>query len=149
MDRRTGAAFLLLAAAGLAVAGAWSLVPEAPGPAEDVEVGLAVHEPDGYVLFEGLVRPANATALASLAAGAEAGDFPYETETYSAGVQVVSVNGTRNEGSSGWVYRVRRDGTWCWGDRAPDRYEVADGDRIRWEWAEEPPGGGCGAEPQD
>lgn len=142
VEDRTWKATLLLGATAAVVAGLWAWGGAGPGGAP-AEVGLAVVEPGGHVLFEGDVDARNGTALGALAAGAEAGSFPYETEAYGMGTQVVSVNGTRNEGSSGWVYRVRSGGEWCWGDRAADRYPVNPGDRVRWAWAEEPPPGGC------
>lgn len=143
VEDRTWKAALLLAATGLALAGLWAWAGSDPAGAGPAEVGLVVVEPDGHRLHDGTVAPGNGTVLGALDAGAEAAGFPYETESYAMGVQVVSINGTRNEGSSGWVYRVRSDGTWCWGDRASDRRAVEDGDRVRWEWAEEPPSGGC------
>lgn len=146
-DRR-GKAVLLLAATALVLAGLWALGASLePAPGGALEAGLVVVEPGGSVVYEGVVTPGNATALGVLDAGADDGGFPYETETHGMGVQVVSINGTRNEGSSGWVYRVRSEGEWCWGDRSPDRYAVGEGDRVRWEWSEEAPGGGC--EPAD
>lgn len=143
VEDRTVKAVLLLAGTAAALAGLWAWGGPGPAPAGPAEVGLAVVEPGGHRLFEGTVVARSGTVLGALDAGAEAGGFPYETETYAMGVQVVSINGTRNEGSSGWVYRVRSGGTWCWGDRSSDRKPVEDGDRVRWEWSEEPPEGGC------
>lgn len=143
VEHRTWKAALLLAATVLALAGLWAWAGAGPAEEGAAEVGLVVVEPDGNRLHDGAVVAGNGTVLGALDAAAEAAGFPYETETYAMGVQVVSINGTHNEGSSGWVYRVRSDGTWCWGDRASDRKAVEEGDRVRWEWSEEPPSGGC------
>lgn len=146
MDRRNvlwGVA--LGATAAVVVAGLFALsgwMVDAPEGA--VEAQVRVVDVHGNPLHDGAVRGVNLTVLDLLDEASTRGGFPYHADTYPGmGSYVTSINGTEADGSSGWVFRVLRDGSWCWGDRAPDRAPVQDGDRVVWEWTEEATGGGC------
>ncbi len=145
MDRNVVVGLVLGAAAVLAVGGLLALSGlGTEGTGDVVEAHVEVTDRHDGLLHAMRVEGRNLTVLELLDRASAAGGFPYRAETYPGmGAYVASINGTEAEGSSGWVYRVLRKGSWCWGDRAPDRAHVEDGDRVVWEWTEDVGAGGC------
>ena len=125
------AAALLLALVGGAAALAWWQQggEGAPGAYEVVVLG-----PDGP-LYHGHATVEDATALGALRAAAREAGLDVETEEYPGmGTYVRAVGPHRADGPSGWVYEVRHDGVWTYGDRSAAYAPLQPGDAVRWRW---------------
>lgn len=130
---------LLLSAALLALllggAGALAWWGQGAAGASD-EYAVEVVGPEGDLL-SARVRVENATALLALQAAAREAGVAVETQEYPGmGTYVVAIGGHRAEGGAGWVYEVRRDGEWRFGDRSAARFPLEPGDQVRWRWSE-------------
>lgn len=136
MALRSVLAFGALAVALLAAgAVAWYGAREPTGESGDHEVTIV--GPANATLFLQAVHVENATAYGALVAAARAGNLTVDSVEYSGmGVYVRAVGGFEARGAAGWVYEVRRDGAWVFGDRSAERYALAPGEAVRWSWTD-------------
>lgn len=91
------------------------------------------------VVFRGTVAVEDATALRALLAAGSQGGFSVQVQGQGETAFVVAVAGQRNQGASGWCFEVLREGAWLRPPVSSARFDLRDGDAVRWYWG----AGGC------
>jgi len=109
------------------------VVPEiSPQPlAEEIgKVSLVLDFGEGEVAsFSGISAK---TAFEALESVSQSEDWLLETKQYDFGILVESINGKKNTEEKAWLFYVNGK----MADKAADKFEVSDGDMIKWRYEE-------------